>query len=485
MRAIVFVLAIVLLSAGLNAQQIEWSNQQRIKSKANYTHIIGQNGAGIYTIKSRNNDFSRDLYIEKFKLNLSHEDEKPFWQPGTSSLEKIIVNESGLQSFASVKSGSNIEIVTWTIDNSLNVLGQPTMLLQEQSSSMEDRAGLSVIHNQDRSAMAIIYFTKHNDKNTTVLNLAMFGKQNQFIYKKQFPIRYSIAEFSIRDVVLDANKNVFMLFDFPRTKDGRRKREERNFLVYAYLDDEKEMLEYEPIADSLIITDAQLAYNPVKGTMCVAGFYRNLDATTLAGTFQYAIDIETRKVAHKSVEVFSSQFVARMNAISLSTNGLNDLYVRRVVPRSDGGCMIAGERFYETRQSYTYYVNGFPQVSYRVVYNYDEIVLINKNNQGVTQQAEVIKKKQSSMNDGGYFSSFVMVNTNDRIAFIYNADVSAEGDIMITSVSPAGEVDTRILVKSLSFYVSLMPSESRQISYNTILASTLKDKKYALMRIVF
>lgn len=485
MRARVIVLAIVLLSAGLNAQQIEWSNQQRVKSKANYTFIVGQNGAGIFNIKSRNNDFSRDLFIEKFKLNLSHEDEKPFWQPVSSSLEKITLSESGLQCYASVKASSNIDIVTWSVDNSLNVANQPTTILQEASSNMEERAGFSLVHNQDKSALAIVFFTKHADKNTTVLNVAMFGKQNQFMYKKQFPIRYPISDFSIRDIVVDANKNIFMLFDFPRAKEGRRKKEERNFLVYAYFDDEKEMLEYEPLADSLLVGDAQLAYNQVKGTVCVAGFYRNQDATTLTGSFQFVIDVETRKVAQKSAEAFGAQFISRMNAISLSTNGLNDLYVRRVVPRSDGGCMIAAERYYETRQSYTYYVNGFPQVSYRVVYNYDEIVLINKNAAGVTQQAEVIKKKQSSMNDGGYFSSFVMVNTNDRLAFIYNADVSTEGDIMITSISPAGEIDTRILVKSLSFYVSLMPSESRQIGYNTILASTLKDKKYALMRVIF
>jgi hypothetical protein len=485
MRALALVFAIVLLSAELHAQQIEWSNQQRVKSKANYTFIVGQNSTGIFNIKSRNNDFSRDLYIEKFKLNLSHEDEKPFWQPPASSLEKIVLSESGMLCFASVKSGSNIDIVSWGIDNNLNVLSQPNTIMQELSSNIEDRTGFSLIQNQDKSAMAIVFFTKHTDKNTTVLNLAMFGKQNQFIYKKQFPIRYPTSDFSIRDIVVDANKNVFMLFDFPRTKDGRRKKEERNFLVYVYFDDEKEMLEYEPVSDSLIVSDAQLAYNQLNGTMCVAGFYRNLDATTQSGTFQFIIDIETRKVAHKSAEVFGSQLVARMNAIALSTNGLNDLYVRRIVPRSDGGCIIVAERYYETRQSYTYYVNGFPQVSYRVVYNYDEIVVVNKNAQGVTQQAEVIKKKQSSMNDGGYFSSFVIVNTNDRLAFIYNADVSAEGDIMITSISPAGEIDTRILVKSLSFYVSLMPSESRQVGYNTVLASTLKDKKYALMRIVF
>lgn len=467
------------------AQQIEWSNQQRVKSKANYTHIIGQNNAGIFTIKSRNNDFSRDLFIEKYKSNLSLEDERPFWQPSGSYLEKIVLNESGIDCYASVKTGNSIEIVWWRIDNGLNLPGQATTILQEATSNMEDRTGFTILQNQDQSAMLILFFTKSAEKNSTVLNLTMFGKQNQFVYKKQFPIRYAVTDFRLRDVVLDSDRNIYMLFEFPRSKDNKRKRDERNFVLYSYFDDEKEMLEYDLIADSLMITDAQLSLNPIKGSLNAAGFYRTAETTSIEGTFMFAIDIETRNIAHKSAEPFSSSFIARINAVSMSTSGINDLYVRKIISRSDGGCVIAAEKYYETRQSYTYYVNGFPQVSYRTVYNYDEIVLINKNSSGITQQAEVIKKKQSSMNDGGYFSSFVLVNTNDRLAFIYNADVSAEGDIMITSISPAGEIDTRILVKSLSFYVSLMPTESRQVSYNTLLASTLKDKKYALMRVVF
>jgi hypothetical protein len=89
------------------------------------------------------------------------------------------------------------------------------------------------------------------------------------------------------------------------------------------------------------------------------------------------------------------------------------------------------------------------------------------------------------MQDGGYYSSFITMNTNDRIAFIYNSDVSTESDVMISSFAPDGQLDTRVLIKSLSFYISVMPSEFKQISHNAMLAGTMKDKRFSLMRITF
>jgi hypothetical protein len=468
------------------SQGIEWSNQQRVKSKANYAQIVGQNASGIFLIRSRNADFSRDVYLEKYKANLSSDNDKPIWQPSGSVIEKVSMHEGGLNLIARQKSAGIYELLTWQIDNNMNVFTQPLVILQEPSLTMDEKNGFIIKYSPDKHHYFVLFASKSADKKSSYINIALFNEQNQNVYKKQFPLNLDITEISLSNALLDNDKNIFFLLDYPIQKDNRRKRDERKYMFYAFFDDEKELLEYDLIQEDLVIHDVGITYNQVGQSIHIAGFYRQFEDKNITGTFMLTVDCLTHKVLNMSHEVFSSTFITKANAISLSTaSGLSDLYVRQVIPRSDGGTMIVAEKYYESRQSYTYYVNGFPQVSYRIVYNYDEIVFINKKADGTTQQAEVVKKKQSSMNDGGYFSSFITVNTNDRVAFIYNADVSVEGDILITSVSPSGEIETRILVKSLSFYVSLMPFEARQVDYNVLLASTLKDKKYSLMRITF
>jgi hypothetical protein len=132
---------------------------------------------------------------------------------------------------------------------------------------------------------------------------------------------------------------------------------------------------------------------------------------------------------------------------------------------------------------YTYFVNGIPQTQSRMVFNYDEVIFISKNADGTTQFRDFIKKKQSSVGDAGYYSSFVLLNANDRISFIYNNDTGEESDVMISTVNPKGEMNTRILIKALSYYVSIMPPESKQVSSNAVIISTLKDKRFSLLRI--
>jgi hypothetical protein len=111
--------------------------------------------------------------------------------------------------------------------------------------------------------------------------------------------------------------------------------------------------------------------------------------------------------------------------------------------------------------------------------------VLSKNNEGQTQFSDFIKKKQVSTNDGGYYSSFVLMNTKDKLAFAYNADTGEESDVLLSTINPIGQLDTKILIKALSYYVSLIPSESKQIDSNSSLICTLKDRRFTLMKLTY
>ena len=89
------------------------------------------------------------------------------------------------------------------------------------------------------------------------------------------------------------------------------------------------------------------------------------------------------------------------------------------------------------------------------------------------------------MNDGGYYSSFVTTLSNDKIGIIYNVDVVNEGDVMLATIGTDGEVESKVLVKSMSYFVTIMPPESRQVSARSIIIPTSKDRRFCLMRLNF
>lgn len=321
--------------------------------------------------------------------------------------------------------------------------------------------------------------------------LHVYGFNDQLVqtYKKEQVLNYEVEDIFISGVETDNAGNTHLLVDYPKNVIRRSKEKAiRSFFLYSFYAGEQKPLSIELGKDSIYIYDLALVVNNYHNSLCVAGYYsKEKDDNKIAGHFQYILDLQANEVKVKSFEDFDKYFIAKVAGSMQNENAANitDLHVKRVLPRSDGGCLIVGEKYYESRQMYTYYINGIPQTQSRMVFNYDEIVVVSKNGDGTTQFRDFVKKKQSSVADAGYYSSFVLLNTNERVAFIYNSDTGEDGDIMISTVNPKGEIDTRILIKSLSYYVSIMPPESKQVSGNAVIISTLKDKRFSLLRIIY
>jgi hypothetical protein len=148
------------------------------------------------------------------------------------------------------------------------------------------------------------------------------------------------------------------------------------------------MLEYELGKDSLYINDLGLTVNNYDKSVTVAGFYSfSKEDNKCNGHFFYSIDATNTQIRNKVFENFDKTFISKVSGSMQNENTfiLSDLYIKKIIPRSDGGCLIIAEKFYESKQTYTYYVNGFPQTSSRTIFNYDEIVVISKNADGTTQ----------------------------------------------------------------------------------------------------
>jgi len=482
----VYIAFVFLLQVPARAQTVEWSNQQKIKSKTNFTQILGSNSSGIFLLRSRINEFSRELIIEKYKFNLTQEGAKDFWQPAGTHIDKVVLSETGMTVFASQRVNGKYEMIYWTVDNNLVHSPQPNLLFQIDASAIRQQPLFYIFQNQLKTQYTIAAITPGADKNSSVYTLASFTAQYVFKYLKQFSIDHEPDDVELSEIVCDNAFNVFALLSVPDVTAKKSTYAQKHFL-YAFYDEDQQLSEYSIDTAAYRINKTGMAIQEANRTVLISGFYTDNNAKRLSGSFMQTFDIDLRKITAQTFEPFDVGFFSKAGPGFFSGNGDEqaELIVRKVIARSDGGCVLIAEKYYETRQAFTYYVQGMPQVSYRVVYNFEEIAVFSKKADGTTETREVFKKKQSSMNDGVYYCSFFILNTNDRLAFIYNQDATTESDVLMSTLSPKGETDTRILVKSLSFYVALMPLESKQINAHTALFSTIKDRRFSLMRLTF
>jgi hypothetical protein len=472
------------------SQSVEWSNQSKVKSKNNYSQVLGENSSGVYVLRGRTNDFHRDVIAEKYKSNLALEMSQELILAANNILEKILLLENGMLMFVSTKSNitGKIELNCFKLDLNYKVVSEALPVCMVSPALFQDNSEFNIRQSADKSKVTVTYLTSSEDKASARLHVLGFTDQLAKLYKTEFVIDQEVEDIVMTSVETNNDGDVFTLLDFPKDKTKKRKEKDpRIFFMYAYYQATDKMMQYEIGEEGANIYELGMAVNNFHKSVTITGFYSKENIERADGEFYYLVDAAKAAVTAKRFEDFPKSFVSRVVSNMQNESGvtMTDLYIRKIIPRSDGGCLVMAEKYYETRQSYTYYVNGFPQTNYRVIYNYDQVVLISKNPDGSTQFLDFVKKNQSTVSDGGYYSSFVPIIGNDRVGLVYNSDATNDGDVMLTTISNKGVSDTKVLIKALSYYVLIMPSEAKQISANSTLICTSKDKRFSLMRITF
>ena len=471
------------------AQIVEWSNHTKVKSKTFYTQVLGENSSGVYLVRCKNNDFRRDIIVEKYKTNLALEISFELAIPSNCILEKLVVLENNILFFYSGKNYNTgkIELNCVKMDLYFKPVTTPVIICDVDANQLKDNSNFYIKASADKSKFALVFIHSNASRGSSKLVFQSFNEQLVIVSKKEITIDYEVSDAFFSSMDCNNEGDIFSVIDFPRNIKRNKANDPRNFILFAFYQMKDKLIQYEIGRDSIFINDIGLAVNNFNKSICITGFFSYRQDNAVIGEFYYLIDASTTLLKISSFENFQKNFVAKV-ASSMQNEGtptLSDIYIRKIIPHSDGGCLTIAEKYYETKQSYTYYVNGFPQTSYRVMYNFDEIILISKNADGSTQFKEYIKKSQATMSDAGYYSSFITITGNDKIGLIYNSDVSNEGDVMITTISNKGTIDTKVLVKAQSYFVQLMPSESKQVSANSSLICTLKDKRFSIMRLTF
>ena len=468
------------------AQSVEWSNPQKIKSKTGYSQIVGESASGIYLLRCKDNSFSRDVIIEKYKSNLAQELSIPMPININGILERVLLFDNTIYVFVSAKNNvsNKIDLLLQKLDENLKPIGNAQVLISMNSEEIDNKTHFYIKHSSEKKFIGVMFLSNRKEKNNSNLNLFCFDGNLQQQYGKQYDLPYSIDDIFITSYDMGNEGECYLLIDYPKSGVKKKGSDSRSFFLYSYSLGMDKMLEYEVGQSDVFIEEIGMCLNNYSNKISVAGFYSKDNSKKVAGYFYYVLDLASNELITKRFETFPLDFISKRYNTK-GTDDLSDLYIRKMVARSDGGCLLLAEKYYLSRQTYTYYVNGFPQTNSRTVYNYDDVQMMSFNADGSLQFNNTISKSQSSISDGGYYSSIVPIITAENLYVVYNNDVSTEGDMMLSYVNNKGLIENKILVKAINTSVLIIPSETKQVSSNSVLACSLRDKRFTLMRITF
>lgn len=344
---------------------------------------------------------------------------------------------------------------------------------------------------RDSSHILIYANTESKKDEPDKFSLQVFDADLNPIWEKEVTMPYSENSFVEKDYAIDNNGNVFILgIRYPEKGEEKPKRGKSSYdyRILSYREDGEDVIEYTASIGDLFLTDMMIDVSPKKDIIC-AGFYSERGTFSIKGTYYMRINRETKEVDKISLKEFDLDFVtmnftdrqkekvekkvAKGKNVELYNYDLNDL-----IPRGDGGAVLLAEQYY-----------------YRVVcsrdsrgvtvchtyYHYHDIFVISISPDGDIEWATKIPKYQVSVDDGGYYSSYASMITNDRLYLLYNdtrknLDQNLQsklknyrlgdknGVIVLASVDFLGNMERKALQSNAEISTILVPKFSSQIS---------------------
>jgi hypothetical protein len=253
------------------------------------------------------------------------------------------------------------------------------------------------------------------------------------LWEKEIRLPYKEDLFEVTDYEVDNFGNVHLLGIIfkEKRKEKRKGKPNYKYQVLSYRNQGDELIEYPIAISGKFLTDMQIAVNSNQDIIC-GGFYSVEGTFSIKGSYFLKVDGETKEIIEKSFKDFGIDFITQnmkkreeKKAKKKDEKGKNvELFeydLDRIILRSDGGAVLVGEQYYVVVKTVTTFdANGRSQTRTTYKYYYNDIIVVSVLPDGSIDWTEKIPKRQATINDGGFFSSYAMSVIGNKLYFVFN-----------------------------------------------------------------
>ncbi len=437
--------------------EMTWGQEYKEPSNSYLSEILANDQSGFYALRRQTKGGlmtggrPQKIYIEKYNQDMKLKKSKQIdlrYKKKNRDFEKVIYLNNQfylLTSFNNKGHKANYLFVQSIRKKSLS-LSNKIKKIAESPARDEAKEGKFNFHISKDSSNLLIYSQLPDvKKGSERFSIQVYDNNFEKKWGKDIQLPYPANRFSITDYRVDNNGNVYLLGLLYENKSGfLRRNVNYQHIILAYTEDGEESEEYDVNLEDKFITD--LTFRVGKGGKLIcSGFYSEKNTYSIKGTYFFQIDPINSEVSNASYKEFDFDFVTEYysnrkkrkakkaeeegdikRSAELYQYSLNDLILR-----SDGGAVLVAEQYYVERREDNRFTNGgfynpygFRNNQFRenieYYYNYNDIIIVNIKPNGEIQWASRIPKRQETLNDGGYYSSYAMAIVRDKICFVYN-----------------------------------------------------------------
>lgn len=342
-------------------------------------------------------------------------------------------------------------------------------------------------------------------------------------WKHDVELPYEEELFDIERFRVDEKGNVYVLGTRYKEKRRSKRKGEPNYeyvlLRYSNESGSVKTNEYKIQLGDKFITDLSVSIRD-NGDIYCAGFYSENGTFSIKGTCFIRIDGNSKEVKKTSYKAFDFDFLAQTftekeakKAQKKKDKGKKDPELYSYILdylriNEDGSAVLVAEQYYDRTVCHTSTdANGNTTTTCHTYYYYNDIIIVNIDKDGEIVWNQNIAKAQTSVDDGGRLSSYLMMTRGDKMYFIFNDDPKNyfpdliknqkkvgrlwvfspkdEALMTIVEINEEGLKKRAILFKSEKRDIRVRPKMSEVINDKEAILFGVKRKEVQFMRLTF
>ncbi len=467
------------------SQTLIWASFDKFSGSNAHCSAIGENNDGVFILRYKDKNLRKNTYIDYYDHNLRLINTISIAER-KKSVEKILLLGQRLFVVYSDYSSFANQLYYTEIEYQKKELGKiefkPFVALEEPKSK---RIDFDIIYDNLKNIAAINFLSETDNREAQMVWKTFntdFDADKSIVYNFETELR----NITILDKRLDEYGNIYVAYKKAIIKNIFSKDDSKIYLLTYNIKSKKwknKLLNQDEFnINSIIIQE-----DNTNKIMHVAYFYSFKIINGNYGLGQISINTKSQEILSEHKEKISEEFSRGITGEkSGKESELTSFIIQKLVPTKDSGCLIIAERFFVTNQSETIYQNGLPMTASRNVYNFEEVIVLSRDKNGLSRWNKTLLKRQNSINDGGYFSSAVVIPTPDKIHIIYNEKLLNNGDVVQWSIDRDGNFQQKNLFRYDMAVYMIIPSESRAIGYNrAAIPLYLSGGNRALLKIIY
>jgi hypothetical protein len=445
---------------------------------SNY-RVVGENSGGIYLMNYRDADMRRNFTIIRSSHSLEYLGEKPVELGRKARLIKLFSYDSGICMVYLEK----IKQQTWLqyrlIAPALDKEIAGTLGVIDELESAE---GVMAEYSLNRQWLGVWTegMSEHGLQKLgiTLLHLPTGRKIQHF-----FLVPFTAKQTDVEEAALGNEGQHACVISFD-DESGRR----APIRYFASVGNTEGIKPLIPInVNSYHISGGDLVRDEFAGRFVFSGFWDENKEERSGGGMVMSLP-DSMKAGDPDLvtkNTFPTALVSELIGAAAQEKGRlpENLYIRKIVPRDDGGTLVVAEKFYITQHLETFYINGIPQTSSKNVYHYDDVLILSQNANSEVEWFKVLHKRQSGFAGAGFYNGIATYVCNDRVNLLYNDNATQNNRIMHVSIDQKGAILQKVLFNSDEVYTGFVPQEGRQVGYNRFVVPMTMDKKTLLLKV--